>query len=71
MKALSIIATDGIIDLAETAFICGLPNIAKNLVNIYFEMNSAQGINKNNCNIRALIVKAQVNAEKVKKKFKS
>ncbi len=29
-------------------------------------MNCAQGINKNNCYIRAVIVKAQVNAEKVK-----
>ena len=66
VKALSTIATDGIVDLAETAFICGLPDIAKNLVNIYFEMDSAQGVNKNNCYIRALIVKAQVNAEKVK-----
>ena len=53
-------------ELAETAFICGLPEIAKNLIDIYFEMDSSKGVNKNNYYIRALLVKAQVNAEKVK-----
>lgn len=66
VQALSTTSTDGIVELAETAFICGLPDIAKNLIDIYFEMDSSKGVNKNNYYIRALLVRAQVNAEKVK-----
>ena len=60
-------SSDSIIELAEVAFQCGLEEIASNLVNIYFELDNSVGVNKNNFYIRGLLVKAQVNAEKVRK----
>ena len=60
-------SSDSIIELAEVAFQCGLEEIASNLVNIYFELDNSTGVNKNNFYIRGLLVKAQVNAEKVRK----
>ena len=49
------------------AFQCGLEEIVENLVNIYFELDNSVGVNKNNFYIRGLLVKAKVNAEKVRK----
>ena len=60
-------SSDSIVELAEVAFQCGLEEIAENLVNIYFELDNSVGVNKNNFYIRGLLVKAQVNAEKVRK----
>ena len=60
-------ASDSIVELAEVAFQCGLEEIASNLVNIYFELDNSIGVNKNNFYIRGLLVKAQVNAEKIRK----
>ena len=60
-------SSDSIVELAEIAFQCGLEEIAENLVKIYFELDNSIGVNKNNFYIRGLLVKAQVNAEKVKK----
>ena len=60
-------SSDSIVELAEVAFQCGLDEIAENLVNIYFELDNSVGVNKNNFYIRGLLVKAQVNAEKVRK----
>ena len=60
-------SSDSIVELAEVAFQCGLEEICENLVNIYFELDNSIGVNKNNFYIRGLLVKAQVNAEKVRK----
>ena len=60
-------SSDSIIELAEIAFQCGLEEIAENLIKIYFELDNSIGVNKNNFYIRGLLVKGQVNAEKVKK----
>ena len=60
-------SSDSIVELAEVAFQCGLEEIAENLVNIYFELDNSVGVTKNNFYIRGLLVKAEVNAEKVRK----
>ena len=67
VQTLNNYSSDSIVELAEIAFQCGLEEIAENLVKIYFELDNSIGVNKNNFYIRGLLVKAEVNAEKVRK----
>ena len=68
VQAINSTPSDSIVELAEVAFDCGLQDIAKKLIDIYFELEQSNLVNKNNFYIRALLVKAQVKAEESKKK---
>ena len=66
VQTLNSTSTDNIVDLAEIAFYCGLIDISKKLIDIFFELDNSQGLNKNSYYIKALLVKACVNSEIVK-----
>ncbi|MCQ2815670.1 MAG: hypothetical protein MJ252_00240 [archaeon] len=60
------ISISTIVQLAEAAHLQSLDNIAEKLIQIFFELDNTQTLAKNSFYIRALLVKAQIEAAKQK-----
>lgn len=58
-------SSDSIVDLAEVAFTVSLPSISEHLINIFFELDSSRILSKNAYYVRALLIKAMVDAKVV------
>ena len=65
VATLSSTSSDSIVELAEVAFTVSLTDIAEHLINIFFELDNSSTLSKNNYYIRALLVKALVDAKVV------